>query len=268
MILSTRLDDGMAHTAQELELLALAAEERRRNASTEQPQAPAALPDLTPEMLMSASARREVEAAQGWMGRPTGVAQAMTAAYERQPRPMSAREFRASQQQGFDIESSDLGDIDLDSEPAAMTPNEDAMLSSLFMGREAQEAASVLGGGYNGGGRHGFDIEFDSDSMLEGRTAPNESARWQVGRQSPPASNFQATRVSGPSDGVVVSSRGGDGSWQRAASSQRPEPRPAPAAPRPASAPQRPAQSPGRPYTGPRPTVYDRIMRGGIVDDD
>lgn len=187
----------------------------------------------------------------------------------------------------------DMGDIDLDASEmtsaARVTPNDDALLSSLFMGREAQEAQAVLGGGGNYAAS-GYDIEFDADSMLEGRTSPNEVARFQVGRQSPPRMPFSAARLEGPSDGTIVSRREG-GSWQRTAAAETPRLTIQAHAGQPQSGTNNNnggnldftrslreayAVPPPRPAPAPRPTVsrqnipsvYQRIMRGGAFDDD
>lgn len=289
------------YTPQELELLALAQAERQRNSVPNQPQAPqmtrtaasqipsgGPLPDLTPDMLLSASAQREVEAAKVMFGYEQAAVRATNTIRERQQAPqMSAREYRASQGTVEMTLSEDMGDIDLDSEGQApqVTGNDDMLLSSLFMGREAQDAQAALGGG--GYAASGYDIEYDTDSMIEGRGSPNESARWQVGRQSPPRSSFSNRMEGGPSDGVVVSSRRASGGWERSASAHpRPEPRPEPqpnnippgiAAIRQAAMGTRPAPQHARPIPSRavpppaqihRPTVYEHIMRGGFLDDD
>ncbi len=245
-------------TAQELELLALLAEERRRNATVEPVAMVESLPDLTPEMLLSPSAQREIEAARSISGYMREPLAAQAPAAPRFPVPREA--FR--REAAIDIESNDMGDIDLDAGAPPMMPNEDQLLSSLFMGREAQDALAA--GGIAPGGSGGYDIDFDADSMLEGRTTPNESARWQVGRQDPPRLAFTpGAPASGPSDGVVVSARAGDGSWQRTAAAQAAAaPRPAPARPIPQGRPVAPRSNVHR------PTVYEHIMKGGLVGDD
>jgi hypothetical protein len=198
-------------TPHELALLALLDSQRRQAASTQEAVAPV-LPDLTLDMLLSASARREVEAAQMLSGqrmRPL-PAQPRTA-----PDRPQARDFRASPEQVEMSLSEDMGDIDLDGSFQQVTSNDEDVLNSLFMGREAMEAQSVLEGGGGGYTASGYDIEFDTDSLIDGRSSPNEAARWQVGREDPPRMPFSGrTAASGPSDGVVVSSRNGNGSWQ------------------------------------------------------
>lgn len=57
------------------------------------------------------------------------------------------------------------------------------------------------------------EIEFDTEGLIEGATAPNERARFQIGRQSPPHRPFGHPNASGM-DGVVVSQRGSDGRFQ------------------------------------------------------
>lgn len=282
-------------TPQELELLALAAQERQRNGNSmplrmappghgyglqrmldsevssatfgrTASEQPSDLPELTPDMLMSASALREVEAARAMSAPqylpPAPMREAQQVRVTTRVAPVQARE---------EIElGEDMGDLDLDNlegQAPAVTTNDAMVLSSLFMGREAQEAQSVLGGeAYSSG----YDIEFDADSMLEGRTAPNETARFQIGRQTPPRAPFSGRMASGPSDGVVVSSRGQGGSWQ-AQQGQAPT---APA-PRPVNVPinvARPRPAPSRPVPPPasahKVSRLERISRGGVVDDD
>lgn len=267
-------------TQQELELLALLAQEQRRNGSAGHPQMRTAstlpgLPDLSPDMLLSASARREVEAARSLAGFRPDLLPA--AAIERRLTPREVAASRAPIEMAL---NDDMGDIDLDTVSGfgsrmASETNDDHLLSSLFMGREAQEAQSVLGGGSTYAAS-GYDIEYDTDSMIEGRTSPNESARFQIGRQSPPRMPFSGRMGASPSDGVVVSQRAG-GAWQRTAAAPRPDNarsalqavreaamRPLePVQARPAPAPPRPAMSRQN-----IPTVYQRIMSGGAVDDD
>jgi len=260
-------------TQQELELLALLAEERRRNGSNghQVRTASSQLPDLTPDMLLSESARREVEAARQLYGSSLPAQQDFLDDFQAPPqrgadRPRTAAEYRASHGQ---VElSENMGDIDLDHEGPApqISSNDDALLSSLFMGREAQDAAAVLSGDYTGAAG-GYDVEFDSDSMLEGRTTPNPSARFQIGRESPPRMPFSGRMASGPSDGVVVSQRGNNGSWQ-----PRETPRPASApAPRPSNgtALQAVRQAATRsPASPPRPALPAKSVYDHILDDD
>lgn len=254
-------------TPQELELLELLAQEQRRNGSQEQTRTKtaSALPELTPDMLLSAAARREMEAAQMLSG------------------SRMAREVRTSQaavRRDASVEmafSDEMGDLDLDghvdlSLGPQVTSNDADALSSLFMGGEAREAVQALQGGNYAAS--GYDIEFDADSFLEGRTQPNEAARFQVGRQSPPRMPFSAGRVSGPSDGVVVSSRSGRGSWERTAAAQPGSVNRAFAAireqatmPREAPPP-RTAPTPAPRSDVHRPTVYENILRGGLLGDD
>jgi hypothetical protein len=97
---------------------------------------------------------------------------------------------------------------------ASVEPDPD--LTDLFMGsREAQDAAQALG--WSSGDMalrdDGMHVEFD-DAPIEGTTTPNEAARWQVGRQSPPPTSFSRETFSGPSEGQVVSRRGADGRFQ------------------------------------------------------
>lgn len=177
----------------------------------------------------------------------------------------------------MDFEASDgLGAIDLDGmeAPPQVTNNDHAVLESLFMGREAQEAAQYLGGDYGAGIAAGQDVMFDSESLIEGRTTPNESARWRVGREDPPRVPFNRG-VSGQNDGVVVSARGRGGSWEpqrRPEPSPRPPPREAPSPVANAIAAVREAarvDATPRPVvasSGPRVTVYQQMNRG-IFDD-
>lgn len=275
-------------TAQELELLALAAQERQRN-GTPQPHRTASpghtlqlmlesspppaspptvhvrtasveLPELTPDMLLSASAWREVEAARAMAG-PQHFR--MPAAQQQQPRVLAPRPAPRVSRDEIEM-GEDMGDLDLDAldaPPPQVTTDDASVLNSLFMGREAQEAQAVLGSGSFEGGSYG--IEFDADSMLEGRTAPNESVRFQIGRQTPPRIPFSARMEGGPSDGVVVSSRGQSG-WQQQQQMRAPEPRQVVAS-RPRPAPSRPVPPPAQ---IPRVSRFEHISRGGIVDDD
>lgn len=57
------------------------------------------------------------------------------------------------------------------------------------------------------------EIQFDTEGLIEGSTAPNEAARFQIGRESPPRRPFGYPNASGV-DGVVVSQRGSDGRFQ------------------------------------------------------
>lgn len=215
----------------EEELLAMARAQSREAAQTEA-HTPSALPDLSPEMLLSASAQKEFQAARGFFPQRSPVmATDLSDIAREQQRP--ARELiprpAPRQVEAIDFEmggdSMDLTDEDL-APPvhgrSVQASADDALLSSLFMNREAQEA---LGAGA-GGDAAGFDIAFDTDFdvMPEGRGTPIASARWQVGRESPPSMPFSREPRPGPSDGTVVSSRGPNGTWQTRPSATSPRP--------------------------------------------
>lgn len=158
-------------------------------------------------------------------------------------------------------------------------------LGSLFMNREAQLAAEALGvdpHAHTYAAEHGaeFSVDFSDLDDLPGRTQPNEGARWQVGRESPPPIGFARSVNHGPSEGQVVSSRRGDGSWSRPRPAPMPRPNSEvlrateraarevvpPRAPAPIQAVREAARAPQEaPYQGPRPTVYDRILGDDIV---
>ncbi len=218
----------------EEELLAMARAQSREAAQAE---APTPLPDLAPEMLLSASAQQEFQAARGFFPQRSPVMATDMSDIARQQRPAREPAPRPAPRQveAIDFEmggdSMDLTDEDL-APPvhgrSVQASSGDALLSSLFMNREAQEALGAAGGAFDGGG--GFDIGFDTDfDVPEGRGTPIAGARWQVGREDPPAMPFyrEPTPRAGPSDGTVVSSRGPNGTWQT---------RPAASAPRHASA--------------------------------
>lgn len=222
----------------EEELLAMARAQSREAAQAEAP-TPSALPDLSPEMLLSASAQKEFQAARGFFPQRSPVMAtdlsdiAQQQRPQRQPRELAPRPA-PRQASDFDFDTNDsleLTDEDL-SPPvpgrSVQASGADPLLSSLFMNREAQEALGASGGAFDGGG--GFDIGFDTEfDVAEGRGTPIQSARWQVGREDPPVMPFyrEPTPRAGPSDGTVVSSRSANGTWQT---------RPAASAPRPASA--------------------------------
>lgn len=220
----------------EEELLAMARAQSREAAQAEAP-TPATLPDLNPEMLMSASAQKEFQAARGFFPQRSPVmatdlsdiAQEQRQRPSRELAPRPTRQAAAPADFDFDMgDSMELTDADL-APPvhgrSVQASSEDALLSSLFMNREAQEALGS-GGGY-AAGDDGFNIGFDSDiDIPEGRGTPIASARWQVGREDPPAMPFyrEPTPRMGPSDGTVVSSRGPNGSWQTTPRAQAPRP--------------------------------------------
>lgn len=250
-------------TPQELELLALAAQERQRTAPVPAPPALPALETLlqpTPAPTFAArvaQTRQQPEMAmlEGLWGTP------------------ESREA-ATPQVAPDPEMASLealwGSPEGSSQDVA--PPDEALLSNLFMGREAQEAQAVLGGQVvpGGGNRHGFDIEFDSDWAEDSpvRATPNEAARWRVGRESPPASTFRGgTPVSGPSDGVVVRSREGR-TWQEAPRPTLPRNEAVAQSVRAARTAAAAAPPPPRPEPVHRPTVYQHIMRGSVLGDD
>jgi hypothetical protein len=165
-------------TEQEQELLALLALEKRRNARPQNRTAStlSELPELTPEVLLSVSAQREVQAAQGGI-----QAQALT----------SVARVRETSQQHEPYEPDELPDI-----------------SSLFMNNEAEAQQALVGGVFT---PETPDITFDTDELLEGTTVPNEAVRFQVGRQDPPVHSFH--REMHAIDGEVVSQRGQDGQF-------------------------------------------------------
>lgn len=259
-------------TRQEQELLELLAQQRRRNAQAMQPEAP--LPDLTPEMLTSAAGRQELQAMRQ-IATPIqpGVADVIT--------EMMREQVAYEQDTNHGRETYPAREREVMRAVAASEPD----LGSLFMNREAQLAAEALGvdpHAHTYAAEHAteFSVDFSDLDDLPGRTQPNEGARWQVGRESPPPIGFARSVNRGPSEGQVVSSRRDDGSWSR----PRPAPMPRPnsevlrateraaqavAAPRP-SVPLQAAREAARapqeaPYQGPRPTVYDRILGDDIV---
>lgn len=110
-----------------------------------------------------------------------------------------------------------------------------------------------------------FSFEPDESSGV-----PNEAARFQIGRESPPASYFDHTSVreayQRPTDGTVVGQRGRDGRWTASAAPRSvprheavtrfASPPSQPIAPRPAP---QPAPAPAKTYV---PSAFERIAKG------
>lgn len=226
----------------ERELRALIAAQRAENSRVENPRS-RPLPDLSPEMLLSPAARNELRAAQG-------MSMGVQASRGRAEVPRFPEE--------------DL----------SRTPD----ISTLFMGREAMEAADAAGLSLEDlGPMHqdfetfsGSDIEFDTSDTMEGRTSPNESARFQIGRESPRVRPFQSSRVSGPSDGEIVSRRTA-GRFQATQERRPVAPAMSPRTPVTAAR-STPAPTP-RTSTSPAPTVrgasaIERLVRPSFLDDD
>jgi len=153
----------------------------------------------------------------------------------------------------------------------------DPTLTELFMDSpECQEAASALGIAALRPGTlvipsDGMHIEFDgADEYVEGRTTPNDAARFQIGRESPPPTSFSRETFSGPSEGQVVSQRGADGRFQVTQRRSRAlEPRDPVRRPDPLSRPVRqsqgrivpaPPQAKVREPQPPPPTRYERML--------
>ena len=248
----------------EKELLAMAAAQRQQPDKVE---SGPNLPDLHPDMLLSASARQEFEAAQSLRGRPhphMAVFQPPPQRPERELAPRPTRTVQAAAEVDFFETGSDgfeLTDQDLAPAMRGVQASEgDDFLTSLFMNnREAQDALNVGVSTSSGGG--GFDVAFDMDTG-DRQGLPNESARWRVGRESPPVMPFDRTPpVRGPSDGVVVSSRGQGGTW---------ESRPAPTEVRQAQVSRHEAvarQEQARVAAAPKP-VPVRVSRYDLITSD
>lgn len=236
---------------EEQALLNLLQAERQRNTQRQAAEKP--LPDLTPEMLLSGSALREIAAAQSLSA----------------PFKTMAAAVAAIANDGFEFSgswSSDDAEIDLDppqSRTASFTPPvpaEHVDLGAIFMARAMAETGAseedlrvASASGYE-------DFSFDTDSDIP-RAVPNEAVRFQVGRQSPPSRYLNREASTGPSDGSVVSSRGPGGRWQTS-------PRPRPEGTTRAAA--RPAQNtsgraPAAPAE-PSRTVYEHLLSDSFDD--
>lgn len=166
-------------TPYEQELLRLAAQQRLAN---ERAQAPAELPDLPPGMFTSAAGQQELRAMQGGLPPPQGP--------HRAPQRQMTREEVVAQRVA----------------QTGAQPPPGVNLESLFMNREAQDAAELMGYTPDPNTQmttvapeSGFDVEFDMAEL--DMTVPR--------------------RASGGSGGRVVSQRQADGSW---ANTPRPMP--------------------------------------------
>lgn len=246
------------------------------------------LPDIDLSMLLSPSAQREVEAAQGLVGSAPPVVEAhndfadatayslfatdneamdgsvQSALEEPAPEPVNVASVPLEALWGG-MEREGLEEAP----GAAPAPQVEAGLESLFMNREAQEAASLLqGGGFPppvASPTPEFDIQMGMDWSPDPRTptpqGSMERVRFQIGRQDPPPAAPPMRREAswGGSDGVVVSRRGTDGRFQPQRIPQTAQARPPTFEQRAASAP--PVAPPPRPAA---PTLMQHLM----LDDD
>lgn len=206
----------------EQELLALLQKATAQEAARKEP----ALPELKPEMFMSVAAQREVQAAQA---------------------PVLASIWST------DVTMSRIVPEEDDSMSVERMPS----LSDLLLAeaqREVSDFSPVSDISED------FDFEF-STGEIEGTTSPNEAARFQIGRQSPPRSPFQSSDVrSGPSEGEVVSRRIAGRGFQASAPTARP-PREELVQRQRASAPVKPAPEPPRVRS-----YYERLLDSSVVD--
>ena len=234
-------------TPYEEELLTMArAQSRTAQPETHTPK----LPDLRPEMLMSAAGQQEFRAARGSGALPP-------------PRFPDSSQARPTPRENFNVDLTDDGSMELSDEDLSppifggrQASQEPSGLESLFMNREAQEAAS-MGFGTSASPTASFGIEFESElDVSEGRGVPNPRARWQIGRESPPRARFDRTPHAGPSDGVVVRSLQ-NGNWAPQ-ERQAPTIREARVAALEASPDMRTVTPPAP--TGPVSSRYDRIF--------
>lgn len=194
----------------EQELLALLQAERLRNGSSAPTPELAPLPELDPAMLLSASAQREVEAAQGFrrfletsVEPPTPARNEEVNLYssdwEISAQDLSVDASR-SMEANDDLESLFMADAQRERLATSNVPD----LDNLFMERALRETGGVMPESVVASD---FGIAFDDDSFE--RASPNEAVRFQVGRESPPARPFMARQV--PTDGEVVARVGSRG---------------------------------------------------------
>jgi len=262
----------------EQELLALAAKQGRQNQEAQPQQATPTLPPLEPGTLLSVTARGELEAARSIRAREAQAAQAMT-----DPVGVALPVKPTSEVPGHQV------DVRMFHDPVAVPQAEIeassdgisiASLATMFMNREAQAQADMLGIDAIEAPElpaPEMDIEFDSD-FREG-ASPNEAVRFRVGRDDPPPSTFYR----GPAvntDGRVVSQMGDDGRFHAVNEGVRPmshqEARTAPVSPvptRPSATPSRAAGSPQQAPTAPEgrshyPTVHEVIAGDDFLPDD
>jgi hypothetical protein len=193
-------------TDTERSLLALL-EQHRQETNTPVAAPPSQLPELTPQVLLGAGALLEFEAAQqiqpGTPVTPDGSPHRVRAAQQGEPVVGLAHSMGRRVVEGRDVQTV------VTSEPSVQE------LSQLFMNSEAEAAFQLSGGDHTVAAEDAFSVEFDSEFGGEGTTTPNPAARFQVGRESPPPINFNRAPMSGPSDGVVVATRGSDGSFRQ-----------------------------------------------------
>lgn len=260
------------------ELWALLLAERRRNAQSLRTVAHTTpvLPDLLPEMLLSPSALREIEAVQGMRSAasylPPREAQTVESpVFEPQEEPniwasLAPRPEPRQTQAAFDLEEGLAWTINLD-EPEP-TPSGD--IESLFMASALRETGETSYQPTASSFYDDFTFNSYEDMPIEGTTEPNPAARFQVGRESPPRMAFSRDRVSS-NDGAVVSSRTADGSWRSSTPSTRAAAyRPAPMARPVATVASRPiASTPRPPAAEPYvPSALERLISGrGVLDD-
>jgi hypothetical protein len=247
----------------ERELLEMAAAERRRTQSAE---SPAELPELTPELLLSASARREIRAAQHVVGvtipahvqTPEEIPIEFTATVELSG--PNADWVQEELRRGHNLAVSMGTTVARAGEPNA---NGDTFspeaLASLFMTREARSQAELAG--IRDLVATEADIEFEPAGIEPIHIDPHRTANY--GWRNPPSGQ-----------GMVVSQRSRDGHWtptrttpQRAPAAPlqtRPEPR----GTRPSDGVRRLTGTSERPVDrSTLPTAFDRLIGRGPLDD-
>lgn len=163
--------------------------EMSRRANAVDPSTEPQLPDLNLQALLSPQAAFEVTAAQMLATPPVDLVR-------QQGRQM--RERIAAQQ---DADAAHL----IQQAPALPS------LESIFLANAAREIgmdqADAMAFATASANDFGIDYGYDMDADLTERAVPNESARFQVGRESPPHRPFSASREM--QDGVVVGQRVG-----------------------------------------------------------
>lgn len=197
----------------ERELLALAAKQKQQNEAGLPQQSAPELPPLEPGTLLSVTALGELQAARDIRARDQALAQALA-----DPIGVMLPSTRV-------IDTALVG-VQVREVPFEMSvaqadleaPSQDgisaATLASLFMNREAQAQADLLGlahiEDWAGPEVDDMPIEFDSEFDV-GTTTPNEAVRFRVGRDTPPRMPFDHGRPPINADGRIVSQRGEDG---------------------------------------------------------
>lgn len=254
------------------QLLALLAEQRRKNAAAETT-AESQLPDLDPTMLLSAAGRSELQNAEAYNTTPWA--------------PPTAGGFSTIDARNRVASERPQGTTTI---PTAPAPTVD--LTALFMTSEAAAQAELSGevveSNYSSlsGADDDFPIQFADEIQfsaedIPGTGAPNESVRFQLGREAPRATPFYSREVhGGRSDGQVVSRIGSDGHFHptEAPTTMSQPPRPVVPAPRSnnnwgstrvagtRTLPTGPAAAPPVDRSS-IPSKMQRLMKGGLFDD-